>query len=195
MKKGPRCQAAGWTRSSQGGGQVEARAELISLSPSVRRTRRHWSSPRRRNSEKGGLGRQTKAGACRSEGFVASEHVPDGSREPARQVDLRDLRSALAPELLLLALVALAIGRVAQRVQGRLEQRPAQVGRAVLCERAAAVGVARLDDARAEAGVAAELRRRREARYVADLGGDRVAQDPADPGHGLQERHVAVVGS
>src|SRR3954447_26416414 len=101
MKKGPRCQAAVWTRSSQGRRQVEVRAELISLSPSVRRTRRHWSSARRRNSEKCGLSRQTKAGACRSEGLVAGEHVPDGSREPAREVDLRDLRTALAPELLL----------------------------------------------------------------------------------------------
>ena len=57
--------------------------------------------------------------------------------------------ATLAPRCLpsrrLVALVALGVGGVAQRVHRRLEQRPAQVGGPVLGERAAAIRLARLD--------------------------------------------------
>jgi hypothetical protein len=43
-------------------------------------------------------GGQTKSGACRSEEFVAGQLVPDRIREPAGEVDLRDLGAALAAE-------------------------------------------------------------------------------------------------
>src|SRR3954451_14295666 len=98
-------------------------------------------------SPKGPSGGQTKTGACRSEGLVAGEHVPDGFGEPAAEVYLGDLRSALAAEPAFGALVALLVDRVLASVQRGLEQRPAQVTRTVLGDRAAAVGVARLVDA------------------------------------------------
>ena len=43
-------------------------------------------------------GSQTKNGACRSEGLITSQHVPDRLGELAGEVDLRDLRAALAAE-------------------------------------------------------------------------------------------------
>ena len=64
--------------------------------------------------------------------MVAGEHVPDRLGELAGELDLRDLRAALASEALLGALVALLIERVIARVQRGLEQRPAQVFGAVL---------------------------------------------------------------
>ena len=54
-------------------------------------------------------GSQTKSGACRSEGLVAGQHVPDRGRELAGEVDLRDLGAALAAVAALDALVALLI--------------------------------------------------------------------------------------
>ena len=77
--------------------------------------------------------------------MVAGEHVPDRLGELSGQVDLRDLRSALAAEALLGALVALGVDGVAAGVQRRFEQGPAQVTRALLGDRTAAVGGARLD--------------------------------------------------
>src|SRR5215207_3436884 len=90
-------------------------------------------------SPKGRSGRQTKSGASWSELLLARKHVPDRVREPAGDVDLRDLRTALPAEPLLVALVALAVGGVAKGVHRRLEQRPAQVAGAVLGERPATV--------------------------------------------------------
>src|SRR3954447_14200375 len=78
-------------------------------------------------SPKGPSGGQTKSGACRSEGLIAGEHVPDGFREPAGDVDLGDLGAALAAESALGVLVALGVGGVAQRVHRGFEHRPAQV--------------------------------------------------------------------
>src|SRR5919109_1888112 len=80
-------------------------------------------------SPKGRSGRQTKSGASGSELLIASKHVPDRVGEPAGDVDLRDLGAALFAEPSLVPLVALGVGRVAERVHGRLEQRPAQVAR------------------------------------------------------------------
>src|SRR3954468_9968916 len=100
------------------------------------------------------------SGACRSEGLVAGEHVPDGLGEPAGEVDLGDLGAALAAEPALGVLVALGVVGVLAGVQGGLEQRPAQVLGAVLGDRAAGVDCAGLAHARAQSGVAAQLRRR-----------------------------------
>ena len=66
-------------------------------------------------------------GACRSEGLVAGEHVPDRLGEPAGDVDLGDLRAALACRAGACALVAVAVDRVSAGVRGGLDQRPAQV--------------------------------------------------------------------
>jgi hypothetical protein len=93
-------------------------------------------------SKEGGLCRQTKSGASGSEGLVAGKHVPDRVGEPAGDVDLGDLGAALFAEPALVALLALRVGGVAERVHRRLEQRPAQVGGSVLGQRAAAVLVA-----------------------------------------------------
>src|SRR5436305_9993784 len=84
---------------------------------------------------KGRSGRQTKSGASRSgrvEGFVVGEHVPDRPGQAAGDLDLRDLGAALSTEPLFGALVALCVGGVAERVHGRLKQRPAQIARSVL---------------------------------------------------------------
>ena len=76
-----------------------------------------------------------------------------------------------------------------------LDERPAQIARTLLWEVTAKVAFAGLVDAGAEAAVAGEFARSGEARDVADLGGDRVGEHPADPGHGQQQRDVAVVGA
>jgi hypothetical protein len=78
-------------------------------------------------------------------------------------------------------------------VVGRFDQRPAEVGRAVLGERSAAVVFAGLGDARAEAGVADQLAWAWEASDLANLGGDRVGEHLGDPGHRAQERHVGML--
>ena len=80
-------------------------------------------------------------GACRSEGLVAGEHVPDRFGQAAGDIDLGDFRAALLAEPTLVALVALAVDGVPASVGGGLNQRPAQVLRAGVCQRAASVGV------------------------------------------------------
>ena len=62
--------------------------------------------------QNGLLGSQTKGGACRSEGLVAGEHVPDRLGRLAGELDLGDLGAALAAEATLGALVALPVERV-----------------------------------------------------------------------------------
>ena len=91
---------------------------------------------------KGRSRRQTNSGASGSELLIASEHVPDCVGEPAGDVDLGDLGAALLAEPALVALVALGVGGVLERVHRGLEQRPPQVRGAVLGQRAAAVLVA-----------------------------------------------------
>src|SRR4029453_14516324 len=115
--------------------------------------------------------------------------------ESAGEVDLGDLGAALFADACLQSLVAVAVGGVGAGVGGGLDERPAEVARSLFGERAAQVALARLVDARAEAAVAGELARAGEAADLAELGGDRVGEHPADPGHGQQERHVAVVGA
>src|SRR4051812_20086354 len=115
---------------------------LISLSPHHLRGSGVMADAPVAHFQKGLSGSQTNSGACRSEGLVAGEHVPDRLGELAGEVDLRDLGAALAAEATLGGLVALLIERVGGGVDGGLHQPPAQVPGAVLGERAAAVDVA-----------------------------------------------------
>src|SRR4051794_9923307 len=114
------------------------------------RTRRH-GRPAGAQVQRGPSGGQTKSGAsrCGGEGLVSDEHVPDRFGELSGDVDLGDLGAALAPESTLVALIALAVGRVAERVHGGFEHCPAQVLGALLGQRAAAIAVAGLVHERA----------------------------------------------
>ena len=82
--------------------------------------------------KKGRLSGQTQSGACRSEGFVAGEHVPDRFGELSGELDLGDLGAALSSETTLGALVFVAVDGVSAGVHRCFEHRPAQVFRAVL---------------------------------------------------------------
>jgi hypothetical protein len=73
---------------------------------------------------------QSRRGACRSEGLVGREHVPDRFGQAPGDVDLGELGAALLAQPRLVALVALAVDRVPAGALGGLDQRPAQVLRA-----------------------------------------------------------------
>jgi hypothetical protein len=73
--------------------------------------------------------------------------VPDRLGESPREVDLGDLGAALLADPRFRLLVALAVGGVGAGVRGGLDERPAQLARALLGERAAQVALARLVDA------------------------------------------------
>jgi hypothetical protein len=73
--------------------------------------------------------------------------VPDRLGQPPREVDLGDLGAALLADPGFRLLVAVAIDRGGAGVGGSLDERPAQVARALLGERAAQVAVAGLVDA------------------------------------------------
>src|SRR5664280_355342 len=124
---------------------------------------------------------QKHRGACRGKRFILREHVPDGFGELASDVDPGDLRAALTAQAPLGPLVALAIVSVAGSVGSGLDERPAEVLRAVLGERPADVTVARLPDDWAQPGVPGQLLGAREAADVADLRGDRVGEERTDP--------------
>jgi hypothetical protein len=79
--------------------------------------------------------------------------VPDGLGESAGEVDLGDLGAALLADPRLGLLVAVAVGGVAAGVGGGLDERPAEIARALLGERAAQIAFAGLVDAWAEAAV------------------------------------------
>src|SRR6476646_5408348 len=98
-----------------GGGRAGcAGAALISLSPPRRRTRSDGgASLRWRISLGGPLWGQRLRGACRGEGLVGREHVPDRLGQSAGQVDLGDLGAALAAQPGLGAPVAFGVDRVA----------------------------------------------------------------------------------
>ena len=81
---------------------------------------------------KGPSSGQTKKGACRSEGLVFGEHVPDRLGELASELDLRDLGAALFAEAAFGALVALFVERVRGGGDRRFYQPPAQVAGAAL---------------------------------------------------------------
>src|SRR6266511_4270682 len=90
----------------------------------------------------GPSGGQGVGGACRSEGLVAGEHVPDRFGESTREVDLGDLCAALFADACLRLLVAVAIEGGGAGVGGGLDQGPAQVARVLFGERAAQVAFA-----------------------------------------------------
>src|SRR3954469_18999583 len=80
-----------------------------------------------------------KGAPAGAKGLVAGEHVPDRFGELAGEVDLGDLGAALAAEAALGVLIALGVVGVLARVQGGLEERPAQVLGALFGDRAAGV--------------------------------------------------------
>ena len=63
----------------------------------------------------------------RGKWLIAGEHVPDRFREPAGEIDLRDLAAALAADPSFDLLVTLCVDRVAGGALGGVDQRPAQV--------------------------------------------------------------------
>jgi hypothetical protein len=79
-----------------------------------------------------------------AKGLVAGEHVPGRFGQLLAVSIWGDLGSALFAQPAPVALVAVAVGRVAERVHGGFEHRPAQVVGALLGQRAAAVLLARL---------------------------------------------------
>src|SRR5215204_7239673 len=107
-------------------------AALMSLWPPRREDQAKLDRSLAGASPKGRSGRQTKSGASGSELLFAGKHVPDRVGEPAGDLDLGDLGAALLAEPALGPLVALRVGRVLERLHGRLDQRPAQVGGSVL---------------------------------------------------------------
>src|SRR6266511_6179550 len=96
----------------------------------------------------GPSGGQGVGGACRSEGLVAGEHVPDRFGEPAREVDLRDLGAALFAEPRLCPLITLAVGGVGAGVDGGLDQRPTWMRPAGQGRRSSGSGAVEVPDAR-----------------------------------------------
>ena len=67
---------------------------------------------------------QSRRGACRSEGLVSGEHLPDRLGQAPGDVDLGDLGAALFAQPGLVALVAVAVERMPSRRAGRLRSAP-----------------------------------------------------------------------
>jgi hypothetical protein len=67
-------------------------------------------------------------GACRRERLIASEHVPDGLGEAARDINPCNLAAALLAEPLFSGFVMGGVRGMALGVHRRLDERPAQVG-------------------------------------------------------------------
>ena len=128
-----------------------------------------WEAAPAAQFHRGSSSDQTDRGACRMEGLVLREDVPDGLGQLASEVDPGDLGAALAPEALLRALVSLEVARISCSVGGGFDQRPAQVLGAVLGQWATSVLRSRPADQRAQAGVPGQLLGRREPGDVADL--------------------------
>src|SRR5216683_7261091 len=111
---------------------------------------------RRRNSHEGRLGDQGERGACRSEGLVSGQHVPDGLGQLAGDLNRADLGATLAQALTGSFVLGSKVGRPGG-VPGSLDERPAQVARTVLGQRPALVVLPGLTHPGTQAGVAAEL--------------------------------------
>src|SRR5512133_2902624 len=171
----------GWSSRVEPGGSWPC-VGLISLSPPG------WEEQvdgrlRLAQFRRGSSGDQSAgSGPCRSKWLLTGEHVPDGLGELAGDLHPGDPGAPLLAEPLLGALVVVAVAGVAGGVDGRLDQRPAQVRWAVLGQPAALVAAAGLVDPGAQPGVAAQLLGRREPGDVAQLGGDGVASTQAIPG-------------
>ena len=97
-------------------------------------------SLRRCNSNKARHASQNLGGACRGEGLLRGQHVPDGLSHAAGDVDPGDRGAALAAEPAGRALVALLIDAMARSVRGGLDERPAQFARPALGEAPSMVG-------------------------------------------------------
>ena len=85
--------------------------------------------------------------------MVVGEHVPDRLGEATREIDLRDLGTALAADAPLELLVALCVERVSAGDGGGVDQRPPEVPRPVLGKAAAEIELAGLVHPWAQAGV------------------------------------------
>src|SRR3972149_4711663 len=109
MKKGHQVKVE-WTGLPGHGGLagLGCRAALISLSPPRGRTRLNGRLAPVAHFFRGPSCGHGGSGACRSEGTVAGEHVPDRPGEPAGEVARGDSRAALLAKPQLRSLVALA---------------------------------------------------------------------------------------
>jgi hypothetical protein len=116
-----------------------------------------WEAAPAAQFHRGSSSDQTDRGACRVEGFVLREDVPDGLGQLASEVDPGDLGAALAPQALLGPLVSLQVASIAGGVGRGFDQRPAQILGAVLRQRATPVLRSRLADQRAQARVPGQL--------------------------------------
>ena len=87
----------------------------------------------------GPSGGQGRSGACRSEGLTVGQHVPDRLTETAADLDRGDLAAAFLAVPFAHAFADGRVGGVAAGVRGSLDQRPAKVFGAGLCDRAATV--------------------------------------------------------
>jgi hypothetical protein len=126
---------AGWQRRARGGSRAQDvdGSERSSLSiASSREDQAGWEHRSGGASQIGTSSGQRCCGACRREGPSAGEHVPDRVSEPAGDVNLRDLGTALLAEPPLHPLVPIAIDAMAAGVDRRFQERPPQVARAEL---------------------------------------------------------------
>ena len=71
-----------------------------------------WEAAPAAQFHRGSSSDQTDRGACRMEGFVLREDVPDGLGQLTGEVDPGDLGAALAPEALLGPLVSLQVAHI-----------------------------------------------------------------------------------
>jgi hypothetical protein len=92
--------------------------------------------------KKGGQAARRKAAPMGANCWLRESMCQIAWVEPAGDVDLGDLGAALFAEPALVALIALCLGGMFERVHGGLEQRPAQVGATVLGQWPAAILVA-----------------------------------------------------
>src|ERR1035437_5402108 len=116
-----------------------------------------WEAAPAAQFHRGSSSDQKLRGACRGKRFILREDVPDGFGELPSDADAAHLRATLATQAPLGPLVPRAIVGIPGGVGGGLNERPAQVLRAVLGERPADVTVARLTDDWAQPGVPREL--------------------------------------
>src|ERR1035437_2570671 len=115
-----------------------------------------WEAAPAAQFHRGSSSDQTDRGACRMEGFVLREDVPDGLGQLTGEVDPGDLGTALATEALLGPLVSLQVANIAGGMGRGFDERPAQVLGAVLRQRATPVLATGLAHQRAQPGVPGE---------------------------------------
>jgi hypothetical protein len=149
-----------------------------------------WEAAPAAHFQSGSSSDQKRRGACRGEGFVLDEDVPDGFGELAGEIDPGDLRAALPAEAPLHPLGAVPIAGVASRVGGASISAQRRYFGPFL---ASGPRTSRLPDCRTSGhrpGYPASFLLAREPADVADLRGDRVGEDRTDP-----EGRLGGVGS